>query len=215
MESKEILDWINLNKEWLFSGIGIVLFGLVWKIFNNNNEESKAPESFSSNGNESNNNENNININIDTAIKEKEDNYFVESSKYSKTDDLKNNIYILFIDDDTKFKVVNILKTAGYNNVKIIKDVKSLNLDDVKKADILFIDIQGVGKKMDFKDEGLGLASALMQKYGVTKKYVIYSSETNGDRFNHVLREADDFLSKDADPYQFESIIEKFFLEER
>lgn len=205
MEFKEIMDWLTSNKDWLFSGLGIVVIGFIWKFITGNNKENETKQSLSSN----------ININIDTENNKKNDEYLLESVKYSKIEDLKNNIYILFIDDDTKFKVVNILKNAGYNNVKIIKDLKSLDIEDVTKTDIFFIDIQGVGKKMGFRDEGLGLAKALMEKYLNKKKYIIYSAETHGDRFNEALRKADDFLPKDADPYQFESIIEKFFLEER
>src|SRR5262245_37952020 len=33
-------------------------------------------------------------------------------------------VRILFVDDDTKFRVVNILKSAGWRNVKITRDIK-------------------------------------------------------------------------------------------
>lgn len=208
MEIKEVTDWININKEWLFSGVGIVIIASIYKFFIKDKETNNIPLK------QITDNENNIvnEITINT-IEKRNNEILVESTKYEQLEDLKNNIKILFIDDDTKFKVVNILKNAGYNNIKIIKDIKSL--EEVESADILFIDIQGVGKRMGFKDEGLGLANALMDKYKNKKKYIIYSAETHGDRFNDVLRQADDFLSKDADPYQFESIIEKFFLNER
>ncbi len=217
MELKEITDWLTLNREWLFSGIGIVVIGLIWKLityFRKNNINQSIPNGISNDSDVSVNNENNISINIGAPNNDSDDKDTIESAKYSNIEDLKNNVYILFIDDDTKFKVVNILKNAGYKNVKIIKDVRSIDMEDVIKADIFFIDIQGVGKRMDFRDEGLGLAKALMEKYGKKKKYIIYSAETHGDRFNEVLRKADDFLPKDADPYQFESIIEKFFYDE-
>ena len=218
MELKEITDWLTLNKEWLFSGIGIVVIGLVWKpitYFRKNNINQSIPNVTSNDSDISVNNENNININIGVPDNDSDDKNIIKSAKYSNIEDLKNNIYILFIDDDTKFKVVNILRNSGYKNVKIIKDIRSLDIEDVKKADIFFIDIQGVGKRMNFRDEGLGLAKALMEKYGKKKKYIIYSAETHGDRFDEVLRKADDFLAKDADPYQFQSIIEKFFYNER
>lgn len=67
------------------------------------------------------------------------------------------------------------------------------------KSDIFFVDIQGVGKKLDFQDEGLGLANALKNK-----KVVIYSAENRGDRFH----EADDSLPKNAEPFQFQQTIE-------
>jgi DNA-binding NarL/FixJ family response regulator len=72
----------------------------------------------------------------------------------------------------------------------------------------LFIDVQGVGKKLQFKAEGLGLASAVRDTYP-RKKIVIYSAETRGERFHDGLRKADDFLAKDSDPYQFQEVTER------
>ena len=62
---------------------------------------------------------------------------------------------------------------------------------------------------MGFHDEGLGLALAIKQKYP-KKKVVIYSAETQGDRFHKALREADSFLAKNADPYEFQRLVEEF-----
>lgn len=75
------------------------------------------------------------------------------------------------------------------------------------KSDIFFVDIQGVGKKLDFQDEGLGLANALKNKYP-NKKVVIYSAENRGDRFHEALKKADDSLPKNAEPFQFQQTIE-------
>jgi len=80
---------------------------------------------------------------------------------------------------------------------------------DVVEADILFIDVQGVGVSMGFSDEGLGLALAIKEKYK-EKKVIIYSAETEGDRFHEALRKADSFLAKNADPYQFQRLVEEF-----
>lgn len=62
---------------------------------------------------------------------------------------------------------------------------------------------------MGFSDEGLGLALAIKKKYP-SKKVIIYSAETNGDRFHEALRKADSFLAKNADPYEFQRIVEEF-----
>lgn len=121
----------------------------------------------------------------------------------------KTSKRILFIDDDTKFKVVQILKTTGWTHTKIIKDVKSLDCAEILEADILFVDIQGVGKLLAFADEGLGLADAIKTKYPL-KKVIIYSAETKGDRFHKALRTVDSFLAKNADPYEFQQLIENF-----
>ena len=63
----------------------------------------------------------------------------------------KDNVRILFIDDDTSFQVVKILRKAGWSNTKIVKDVTSLDSTDLRDANLLFVDIQGVGKAMNFK----------------------------------------------------------------
>lgn len=121
----------------------------------------------------------------------------------------KSKTKILFIDDEVKFKVVKILQNAGWVHTQLIKDVKSLDQAEVVESKIIFVDIQGVGIELDFKEEGLGLASALKEKYP-HKKIIIYSAEQKGDRFHKALRQVDDSLAKDADPYQFQSLVEEF-----
>ena len=116
-------------------------------------------------------------------------------------------VNILFIDDDTTFRVVKILKQAGWLNTRLIKDLKSLSLDDLLKSQIIFTDIRGVGKMLGFQDEGLGLAVAIKEKFP-EKMVVIYSSEQSGNRFHKGFRLADDMLAKNAEPYEFISTIE-------
>lgn len=123
--------------------------------------------------------------------------------------ELKESIRILFIDDDARFKVVSILKKSGWKFTKLIKDVSSLDDPEILESNILFIDIQGVGVALGFNDEGLGLALAVKDKYPM-KKVVIYSAETEGNRFHEALRKADSFLPKNADPYEFQRIVEEY-----
>lgn len=124
-------------------------------------------------------------------------------------DEIKGLCKILFI-DDKKFAVVDILQTAGWKNTKRIKDIKSLDEIDVHEANIIFVDVQGVGKALKFKDEGLGLTIALKNKYP-NKKVIVYSAEDEGkiETFHKALSVADERLSKNADPYEFQSIVEK------
>jgi DNA-binding NtrC family response regulator len=121
----------------------------------------------------------------------------------------KDNVRILFIDDDVRFKVVKILKDSGWVHTKLIKDVTTLSDNDLVDASIVFVDVQGVGKLLHFQEEGLGLASAIKNKYP-DKKLIIYSAETKGDRFHEALRGADSFLPKNADPYEFQQTLESF-----
>lgn len=120
----------------------------------------------------------------------------------------KNRIRILFIDDDTKFKVVSILKSNGWVNTKIVKDAM-VDDDVVVQSDIIFVDIHGVGKLMQCKDEGLGLAMQIKRKYS-SKRVVLYSAESHGDRFHAALKEVDSSLPKNAEPFEFLELIEQF-----
>jgi PleD family two-component response regulator len=182
------------NYEWIFSGVGATIVGLVLTYFlldRKKKKDKNKPSNIT------------INNNINSSGTQKEQK---EISK-EKENRIKEKTKILFIDDNhTDFKIVSILKKNGWINTKSIKDV--INLDDpkVKDADIIFVDINGVGTTL-FNDEGLGLASALKKKYK-NKKIIIYSADTKGDRFHKALREVDGCLSKDAEPFQFSSLIE-------
>lgn len=197
------MSYILANKEWIFSGIGILILTLIWNIFFkkklNNDPNNPIPV---------NNNVNNNNINV-----------FTDSSPVSHllgdsraiappTASEKMRIRVLFVDDDTRFKVVNILKKAGWTYTKSKVDIINLEDSDVVESQVIFVDINGVGSTL-FKDEGLGLAVALKSKYP-NKKIVIYSAEQHGDRFHKALRTVDEVLSKNAEPYEFINLLETF-----
>lgn len=171
------------NKEWLFSGLGIAIITVLWKLFivvknNANNNNEKTDE----------NKEINREISLQKA---------------------KEVTHILFIDDDVKFKVVKILKNSGWLNTNLVKDIKSLDANELLNSHIIFVDIQGVGKELGFQDEGLGLAMAIKNKHSL-KRVIIYSAESQGDRFHKALKQADSFLAKNADPYEFQQLVEEY-----
>lgn len=190
------------NYSWIFSGIGVTAIILIYNVF------SKKPK------NKQGKNEDTSNINTNTVTL---NNYISDTDNKSesphndpnKLEVAKKVIKILFIDDDTKFKVVTILKKSGWQNTKAVKDIESWDTIDVKESDIFFVDIQGVGLALACKDEGLGLALSLKRKYP-EKKVVIYSAETKGERFHEGLRMADSFLPKNAEPYEFLQLVEQF-----
>lgn len=124
--------------------------------------------------------------------------------------EIKNVCKILFIDDKV-FPVIDILKNAGWHNTQRIKDAESIDQVEIKEAHILFVDIQGVGKKLKFKDEGLGLIIALKEKFP-NKKVIVYSAEDQGkiQAFHPGIDKADKRLSKGADPYQFQTVVENY-----
>jgi hypothetical protein len=190
---------------WAFGGVGVTIVGWVVKKFfsKDTNEESIPTSSSSSTGN-------NLNLTVYNSPPPTANAEGAEIMNNEETFRHKKLITkILFIDDEIKFKVVKIIQNAGWINTQLIKDIKSLDQMEIIEAHIIFVDIQGVGIELNFKEEGLGLAAALKERYP-SKKIIIYSAEQKGDRFHKVLRQVDGSLQKDADPYQFQSLVEEF-----
>lgn len=125
-------------------------------------------------------------------------------------DEIKSICKIVFIDDKS-FPIIDILKTNGWRNITKLKDVEALDQQEIREANILFVDIQGVGKKLKLPDEGLGLIIALKTKYPY-KKIIAYSAEDQGHvkAFHEGLDIADSRMSKNSKSYEFEFKIEKF-----
>jgi hypothetical protein len=196
------MSWIIDNKEWLFSGAGVAAFGYVFSLW------FRKPVAIDLGKNTA-TNTNNIAINVAERNHSPGEKAVNDNSQKKSLDEYKNETRILFVDDDARFKVAKILTQSGWVHTKLIKDCKTLDERDVVDAQILFIDVQGVGVAMGFNDEGLGLAFAIKEKYP-DKKVIIYSAETKGDRFHEALRKADSFLPKNADPYEFQRIVEEF-----
>jgi hypothetical protein len=125
--------------------------------------------------------------------------------------EIKRLTKILFI-DDVKFEVVDRIKTNGWTQCTREKDIEDLDHPDIDRTHIFFVDIQGVGKKLNFPDEGLGLARALKQKYP-SKAVILYSSEGQRDIFDATLSIVDARIRKNADTYEFLKLAENFALE--
>lgn len=98
-------------------------------------------------------------------------------------DSMQSKTSILFIDDDKNFNVVRILKDSNWKKVKTTVDIKSLDIPIVKDANIVFVDINGVGKLLNLEFEGLDLALMLKQRYP-EKKVIIYSANRNNNSFH-------------------------------
>ena len=126
-------------------------------------------------------------------------------------DDLKANTKILFIDDQ-RFNYVDALKEKdGWKNIARISDASSISQFEIKEAHIIFVDIQGVGKKLGFNDEGLELIQAIREQYP-EKKIIMYSAENKGriDGLHPAGNLVDYRLRKTASRYEFENTIERF-----
>lgn len=80
---------------------------------------------------------------------------------------------ILFIDD----KDIPIAETLEDDNW-VVRKVRDAQLDsqEVKEANIIFVDWKGVGRKMSSESEGIELANSLKRKYGCEKYIILYSA---------------------------------------
>ena len=203
---EQIINWIIENKKWLFSGLGITIIAfVVKKLFTQNNRsEDKQTQS------QSNSQTQNVTVNmaqpfvapIKSVSEEKED------SPALTIEGIKAQTNILFIDDDKEFKIVPILKKAGWKNTSFFPnaDVRDTNAERIRKAHIIFVDIIGVGKTL-YEDEGLGLVVDLKKKYP-QKKVVIYSAIPEHKLFHEAIKLADDQIPKNSQPAVFVSLIE-------
>lgn len=124
--------------------------------------------------------------------------------------EIKSVCNVLFIDND-KFKTVDRLKlNDGWKNTTWIKDVESFDQSEIVNAHVIFVDIQGVGKKLCPNDEGLGLIVAIKEKYP-EKKVIMYSAEKQGkiDGLHPAADLVDGRLRKTAEHYEFQKKLEK------
>jgi CheY-like chemotaxis protein len=198
-----MIEWLSNNRQWVFSGIGVMVLSVVFAVVRRMVQKNASTPS-SDHETVQITNQNIVNVHHLATENER---------RCPATPSLcKASTHILFIDDDQKFRVVDILKKSGWTYTRRVSDVGSIDDPVILQAQILFVDIQGVGRKLQFCDEGLGLARAIKDKYP-EKKVVIYSAETQGERFHDALRKADDFLAKNADPYEFQQLTERLALQ--
>ncbi|WP_374098901.1 hypothetical protein [Pseudomonas aeruginosa] len=154
--------------------------------------------------NNTNTNTNTSNITLNISENKSGGSSPTESSRDAA--EIKRATRILFIDDDSDFKIVGILRKMGWEYTNIVTDIISLEQAALIEANVVFVDIQGVGRSMQYLDEGLGLALAIKRRYP-DKKVIIYSAQGEGERFHEALQEADYNLPKTAEPIRFEDTI--------
>lgn len=193
-----LFSWFDDNCQWVFSGVGVAaLSGLYTWL-----RKSKKAEANSTTITPVMQQKQKLVVNVNPVRIEKN-----PQVATSQTIDLKAKTHILFVDDED-FTVVKLLKNAGWGNTKLRRKISNVDDSAIIDAHIIFVDIVGVCGDL-FKDEGLGLARALKEKYP-DKKIIIYSGETQGDRFDKTLRMVDECLPKNAEFYQFLSLVDQF-----
>lgn len=205
---EQTINWIISNKEWLFSGIAVAILGVFWKwLYPFLNKRNSNVDKLSQSQNNS--QTQNVTVNLaQPSIAPVMSNDEIKEDSTLTIDGIRAQTTILFIDDDKEFKIVPILRKAGWKNTSFFPnaDVKDINAEKIRNAHIIFVDIKGVGKTM-YEDEGLGLVVDLKKKYP-QKKVVIYSAIPEHKLFHEAVKLADDQLSKNSQPAVFVSLIE-------
>lgn len=184
------LNFLSSNKEWLFSGVGAsAIIGSVAYIFKTKQDPEKTQTQTVSQ---------NVTVNVNS---EKE-----ASTKALNTKSIdKESISILFIDDQT-FDYINNLKNAGYINVRRIRNVKQIDCPEIINANVIFVNVNGVGTNLFPKEQGLGVAKAIKTRFGNTKNVYLYSASHQELSLDFNI--LDGVLPKNADPYEFINLID-------
>ena len=181
------LQFIFDNKEWIFSGIGVSVIAGVIALIRKQSGMKEQNQSVSQT------------VNVNVPIGESLNN---DNKQFRE----KEEISILFIDDQS-FDYVKNLKQAGYVNVKKISVVKRIDSPEICNANIIFVDINGLGESLFPKEQGLGVAKAIKKRFK-DKKVYLYSAQHHA--LNSDFNLLDGVLSKNADPYEFINIIDNY-----
>lgn len=219
-----MLDFLNLTLGVIASlltiiGVGRATFNVVSRVRKNSKQKLKGDGINNSSGGESKivngssitGGEDSLNIvgNNNQVIQQFTHTPY-GSEETTSPSDLKLTCQILFIDDEPLPILIKTLRKSGWMNVKRIGDTANLDTAEIKKADIIFVDILGVGRELGFKNEGLGLAAAIKKKYQKQKGVIIYSATPDHNLFDPDIKVVDDRLPKNAEPIQFSNMIEKY-----
>lgn len=211
LQLQELIQTPDFWKIAIASMFSVIAITIAYKNYKKKSPNTTSPIQIENNPQISptNNNANHLTVNFASNSENLNSDKNLSNKESDNIEKLRKSTTILFIDDDTKFKVVKILVNEGWVNTKSITDLKSYNDDVIKNSDIVFVDVQGVGKILECKDEGLGLALNIKSKYS-DKKVVIYSAVQIHNVFHDAIQKVDFLLSKDAEPYEFISLIERF-----
>lgn len=128
---EQTINWIISNKEWLFSGIAVAILGVFWKwlypFFNKRNSNvDKLSQS------QNNSQTQNVTVNLaQPSIAPVMSNDEIKEDSPLTIDGIRAQTTILFIDDDKEFKIVPILRKAGWKNTSFFPnaDVKDINAE--------------------------------------------------------------------------------------
>jgi len=131
---------------------------------------------------------------------------FAKNSAHS-IEEIKKLTQVLFVDDEDFSARLNTIRSAGWN-VKQVSDVTNFDSEDIKSADIIFMDFNGVGKTLTPKEQGIGLIKSIKKRY--PEKFIVFYSGYAGFIPGHEVHSiADAWIDKHADPFVYVDQIEE------
>lgn len=119
----------------------------------------------------------------------------------TKTKEELQKITRILIIDDKKSDIDENLRREGWV-ASYIDDAMSMSQNEIRDAQIICVDINGVGAKLGFTDEGMGLARAIKKEYPA-KRIILYSTQQNHNIFNDALDFVDRKVYKSGEFYPF------------
>jgi len=121
-------------------------------------------------------------------------------------EEIKRRARVLFVDDESVYYLISNINQAGWN-VSHVSEITNFDSDEIRNADIIFLDYKNVGVKLTPTEEGIGLLKVIRKKY--PEKHLIFYSGYAGFIPGHEVHGiADDWIQKNSDPYVYINRIE-------
>jgi len=126
--------------------------------------------------------------------------FFIKNSKPN------TNIATFLIINKFQGSGVENLQKAGWA-VRKINDIINIQDENIKRADIIFVDYKGVGDKLSEKEQGISVIRAIKNAYRDKKRVILYSAYGRF-KLSVDIRVADNQMSKNSETSEFISMIE-------
>jgi hypothetical protein len=127
--------------------------------------------------------------------------------------EIKKTARILFVDNDDQTGTIKILRKLGWECLEQLEKrlIDNTDNDKYKSADLIFVDFKDIGDKKG--GEGLSILSALCNKYGNKKYYLLYTAHSKkitlekldknhlqhlDGSWSHLTKASDDFTLETA-----------------
>src|SRR3989344_1005209 len=198
------LNYLNLAKAFGVICLTVIIEEIVRRFIFKKGTSAPIPVIDSKNERSAVGNINNVLITVDGRNVKNETGYVKMPSDLSQKVDiqyLKEKTNILVI-DDKDFKQIDQLRTLGWKNIRKIDDLNNVDGEESNWANVILIDVQGVGGSYSKKNGGIHLTRALRDRYGDSKWLVLYSADRSYGMDVFSEAGAHDYIPKNTKPLE-------------